>query len=203
MGRQLNIPMAVLYSAMAKDRESVVPTPDEVEAVALVKAFSQNSSPRVFPCREYRPPIILYTDGACEAGKSTFGAVLSIRGSPFQVFEGEVPDRLVERWRRQNVRHAIAQVELLPVLLSLNTWKDNLVGQDLLIFTDNSSVKEGLVTELLPLIAVALVGLQSRLWIARVPSKSNPADAPSRGRVSELEAWTEVVRVTPQWPAGL
>ena len=172
MGRPLNIPMAVLYSAISKERVSIVPTPDEVEAVALVRGFASSSRPRVFPCSEYRHPTLLYTDGACESEGSSFGAVLFQVGRAAQVIEGRVPDNLVSRWRRLNVRHAIAQVELLPVLLSLNTWQHTLVGCDLLLFTDNSSVKEGLVTgtsrnlasrELLLHIALALVGLHGRI----------------------------------------
>ena len=212
VGRPLNVPMAILYSAMAKDRVSVVPSPDELEAVKLIRQFALHSRPRTFPCKELGKPVLLYTDGACEADGSTFGSVLFDGSSSAQVFEGRVPRELLHKWRRLNVRHAIAQVELLPVLLSLNTWKEKLLGVDLLIFTDNSSVKEALVTgsskslasrDLLVLIASILVELHVRLWIARVPSKSNPADAPSRGRVAELEAWTQVARVAAIWPAGL
>ena len=39
MGRSLNILMSVLYLAISEERVPVVPTPDEVEAVALVKVF--------------------------------------------------------------------------------------------------------------------------------------------------------------------
>ena len=122
------------------------------------------------------------------------------------------PDRLLKRWRDLSIKHAIAQVELLPVAVALNTWREVMFGRDLLVFTDNSSVKEGLVSgtsrnlasrDLLLLISGQLVGLQGRTWIARVPSRSNPADAPSRGRTSELEEWAKVTRVTPLLPAGL
>ena len=81
--------------------------------------------------------------------------------------------------------------------------------KDIIVFTDNSSVKEGLVTgvskslalrDLLLLVAKLIVKLQGRMWIATILSKSNPPDGPRRGRTTELDAWADVQRITPKWP---
>ena len=67
----------------------------------------------------------------------------------------------------------------------------------MLWFFDNSSAQAALIRsfspilenyELLTIIAAMDVALQSLNWYSRVPSKSNPGDAPSRFEVAQLDA---------------
>ena len=149
---------------------------------------------------------MLYTDGACEADFSGVGAVLFMGGLKAWVIEESVPSRLLGLWRCQGTKHAIAQVELLPVWVALKTWAVDLMDTDLLIFTDNACVKDGLVRGCSRNLASRFIlfrtsELELRLgvivWISRVPSHSNPADAQSRMRVEELNSWCEPCRGTP------
>ena len=43
--------------------------------------------------------------------------------------------------------------------------------------------------------------LQARFWVARVPSRSNPADAPSRFVPDELTKWLGAFCVSPLVPS--
>ena len=211
-GKPLVIPMSTLYDAMSQQRPSIVPTPAESHAVALIRSFAASCVPRIFKRDRPQTMAIMYTDGACEGSGSSFGGVLFLPGQVAQVFEGQVPEHLVLAWRRRGISHAIAQVELLPVALALKTWAGVLRGLDLLLFTDNVSAKEGLVRgtsknlasrELLLCISGLLVELGGRTWVSRVPSASNPADAPSRGKTAELGGWTDYRKVCVVWPTGL
>ena len=91
----------------------------------------------------------------------------------------------------------IGQAEIFPTLVSKRTWRCNLELRPVLWFVDNSSAQAALVRsfspawenyELLTINSVLGVALQSLNWYSRVPSKSNPGDAPSRLEFSQLDA---------------
>eukprot|EP00971_Amphidinium_carterae_P264475 5246477-Amphidinium_carterae.1 len=78
---------------------------------------------------------------------------------------------------------------MLPALLARTTWASQLRGRSIIHLTDNASVKEALVKgtstnlsnrQMLLEIATLDANLRARWWICRVPTQSNPADAPSR-----------------------
>ena len=96
----------------------------------------------------------------------------------------------------ERIRQAIGQAETFPILVAKKTWHSELAFRPVLWFVDNSSAQAALVRsfspvfdnyELLSINATLDVGLQSLNWYSRVPSKSNPGDAPSRFEFSELD----------------
>ena len=83
----------------------------------------------------------------------------------------------------------IGQAELLPVLLAQEVWRDRWRDRRVLLFVDNDSARHALIRGTSPAGAsAAIVGrfweseasYGAYTWIERVPSVSNPADAPSR-----------------------
>ena len=89
----------------------------------------------------------------------------------------------------------IAQGELLPVVLAKRQWNVPLAHARNLFMIDNESAREGLVRSFSPvffsreiLLASKLcdAGLQSIDWYARVPTKANWADGPSRLDFAEV-----------------
>ena len=81
-------------------------------------------------------------------------------------------------------------VELYGALVARATWDLQLAGRKSILFVDNNAAKEAFIkgTSHNPHYREMLLTLEhiesknrSWAWVARVPSSSNPADAPSRG----------------------
>ena len=125
-------------------------------------------------------------------------------------FGCSVGDALVSQWASSGDSQVIGQAELLPVLISVHTWAEQLRGLPCIIFIDNDSARHGLVSGYSPLlksaalIAAVLVQL-ARVgafpWFARVPSCSNIADAPSRLDFGPLSKWVGSELVEPSFAA--
>ena len=108
---------------------------------------------------------------------------------------------------RQNPIH---QLELLPVLIATLIWKERIRGRALLAFLDNEGAKAALVSgystnetsaAIVNRIGDEFAALSARTWFERVPSPSNPSDAPSRGHAPPaFERWNTPVQtlVTPE-----
>lgn len=146
-----------------------------------------------------RPPVLVFTDGACEeeGANVSHGAVLvDLYFNQFFYFGDSVPQEWTDKWKEGGKTQLIGQAEIFPVLVAKKTWKKNLEGRPVLWFLDNSSAQAALVRsfspvldnyELLTINAVIDVALQSLNWYSRVPSKSNPGDAPSRLEFAKLD----------------
>ena len=90
---------------------------------------------------------------------------------------------------------AIFQLEILPALVARRLWSARCRGRSLIIFCDNESAKSALIAGFTQQpVAVRLLSLLADLdvidgalpWFERVPTASNPADAPSRCLPSPL-----------------
>ena len=111
-----------------------------------------------------------------------------------------IPQSVVRRWADEagmKSAHVIGQAELLPVLVSLHLWAEELRGQRTLVFVDNDGARHGNIgvssrsPASLPLVgAIAwecgLLGVHA--WHERVPGPCNIADGPSRLDFSIVEA---------------
>ena len=145
----------------------------------------------------------LFTDGSFEGGRGCMGGVLCrADGSPWQWWSLQVPSGIVEHWAQDGVEHPIMQCELLAAAVSLAVWGPTLASSFLTLWIDNGAARHALIAaHAFPDSNRLIVGSclrcetdhSLRLWIARVPSISNPADAPSRGEVPKfLQGASEV-----------
>ena len=222
-GKPLICEMFILYRKAAEPiRKATTITNEEKIALELTLKLASTSKPKIVKCLAVTPPSILYTDGALENGIATAGAVLCVPGCHAKVVSYQIEQPLIDHWTSVGSVHCIAQVELHPVVVAKQTWSNELKNKDLIHFTDNTSLKEALVKgnssslasrELLHQLSIIELELNCRTWICRVPSESNPADAPSRSIESTLDidvpwvpskpilnigsAIAEVVRQTP------
>ena len=107
-----------------------------------------------------------------------------------EVFSAKVSTQVMALWEKGGSKHPVFQAELLPVLVAVCTWTQVLGNRDVIAFLDNDAARHALVRGYSPIPSAAeLVGetwlsiarCGARIWFARVPSGSNPADAPSRG----------------------
>ncbi|CAJ1329583.1 unnamed protein product, partial [Effrenium voratum] len=77
-------------------------------------------------------------------------------------------------WRRDGAHHVIGIIELYAMVTALLHWKHAIASRQVLIFVDNWSALDP------SKLAMTCV------WAARVPSKSNISDGPSRACLKEL-----------------
>ena len=153
----------------------------------------------------------LFTDGSFESGRGEMAGVLC-RGSghPWQFWRAKVPAKLVARWSQDGVERPIMQCELLAAAVSLGLWGSVLSASHVTLWIDNDAARHSIISAqayprsnmlIVQSCLVSEVDYNLRIWIARVPSISNPADAPSRGEIPEfLQCATEVnVEVGMLW----
>ena len=150
----------------------------------------RSSGPRTVSLWSEQPPIVVYTDGACEADSITMGAVLVDLSSGTREFFGcSVPEELVLKWRRSGRTQLIFFTEILPVLVAKKTWCEVLKNRRVFFYIDNEAAKAALIRGFSPLLDASDmlfeifkqdVLLRCLPWYSRVPSKSNCADAASR-----------------------
>jgi hypothetical protein len=178
-------------------------------ALAMLFEMLQNSTPRKVQLRATRPSVILYTDGAVEQGEATCGGIIFPPGGKAEFFSLRIPDEWTKAWSDSGTRHAVAQAEAFPVLVAKLTWAKYLQNAQVLLFTDNEVIRAGLIKghsanlstyDILNAIGAEDYKADAVQWVARVPSASNPADAPSRMSRAEVIEQFGAIEVQPSLP---
>lgn len=147
--------------------------------------------PRVITCLNLQHTLI-FTDGACEGdqfGNVTCGSVV-IEPTSRWWFGIRVPKGLVQSWTTLGGKQqVIAEAEMLPILIAREMLCLSNLVCPVIAFVDNESVKNALIkgySEVVCLRRMLQVYVEQELsfnlatWANRVPTASNPADAPSR-----------------------
>jgi len=102
-------------------------------------------------------------------------------------------NKLSQKGKKKRI---IGQAELYPAIVARRLWKHKIKGRDVIHFFDNDAARYALVKGTSPCLESAWLvqsfwtnesETDSRSWIARVPSRSNIADGPSRGDRTECE----------------
>ena len=157
-----------------------------------------------------RPPIVIFTDGACEndGEEVTHGATLYDPESGASLMFGDsVPDAWLAKWRSSGKRQLICQAELFPLLVAKATWFEILQHRSIMWFIDNNAALSAAIRafspvlenyELLVLNSQLDVQLQSLHWYSRLPSKSNLSDEASRLKFEGLQS-EGFLRCKPQY----
>ena len=98
-------------------------------------------------------------------------------------------------WRKGGKTRVIGLVELYPVAVALQHWRGILASRRVLLFVDNWPVIDVLMRgsssvrtwrDLLQSMEDTQGEEPPFLWRGRGPSKSNPADGPSRGAAADV-----------------
>ena len=165
-----------------------------INEMKLLKYRLCQHPPRKLSLVERRPPVVVFTDGACEPDaidryEASVGGVIFVRGEQPRFFGGKLHESLVERWMVDK-KHIIGLVELYAIILARLLWARYIEGRKIIYFVDNmpamravikGSSKDVLWREVLAKFEELEMSGPSYPWLARVPSKSNIADDPSRG----------------------
>lgn len=136
------------------------------------------------------PPILLFTDGACETEEITIGGVIFDGASRPELFGAVMAAETIDKWKTKlGQDQVIGQAELFPLLVARLTWSKWMANRRVICFIDNDSARLGLIKAYSPVLPS--LDIISRCfswdhanncssWFARVASDSNIADAPSR-----------------------
>ena len=141
------------------------------------------------------PPPQLFVDGAFEPDPAE-GYVGSIGGilldpvdNSYSFFRAKLRKQHVEFLLGVAGKTAIFQLELLPVLIGRILWAEWLRNRSLICWCDNDAAKGALISgysaqplanKIISELAREDVAGGVFTWYDRVPTSSNPADAPSR-----------------------
>ena len=142
-----------------------------------------------------RPPLIVYTDGAYEDEVGSWGSLAIDPTTGLRwLFGGRVEEGLMRHWRECAGEQVICQVEAYAFAVTLFGIRVLAKQRTLIVFIDNEPCRLGFIRRsspyaammgLISLVSLLEGALSATLWYERVPSKSNPADLPSRGLMSE------------------
>ena len=169
---------------------------DRVNLCDLTSTLLTSMKPRVVSILNSCRPIVIYTDGAYESGTGTWGAMLlDPRDGSCKIFGGRVPQCLITTWNKLVGKQVIGEVEMYAYLCIRFAARNILQGRSGITFIDNEACRYSLIkrssrnTSMFLLItAVSLIDAAFNFdgWTERVPSASNPADLPSRGKEKKL-----------------
>ena len=173
----------------------------QIKALHILLKRYQDSIPRTLKLEGQKPPVLLFTDGACEevSGEmvATVGGVLFHHDVSLpRVYGCEVNQAVLKSWMDADKVHPVSLTELYAVCLARSLWKSLLDNQKVIVFIDNQGVLDACIKgwsgeeqmKSLLLHFETVDGVNPFLpWFARVPSSSNCADYPSRGLWSKLK----------------
>ena len=105
------------------------------------------AKPRIIDARKSLPPVLIFSDGACEAEGTSVGAVLfDPVSNRLQCFGAGISQGTIETWKsKADQKQVIGQAELFPLLVARLTWKDIIAGRRCMYFLDNESARIAMV----------------------------------------------------------
>ncbi|CAE7945511.1 unnamed protein product, partial [Symbiodinium necroappetens] len=180
-------------------------TPQRLRALSDMASKALTTlPPRTITFAARRPLVHAFTDGCWQDGVAGLRAVVfdcaTGRG---RVFQGKLPANLVKAWLSEVGEQIIGQIELYAVLVMRFFLKDDLAGRRTVFWCDNEAARFGLIrneshSRSMDVMLRAFARVEdeslSFTWISRVPSASNPSDAPSRGDGHSVLQLSRVIR---------
>eukprot|EP00435_Cladocopium_sp_Y103_P022564 s4461_g5.t1 len=186
-GRFLKYACFKIFSLVSKDGYKPSGLQQWCEDVLTLLEAAQ---PRRIPLSIDTRTVVVFTDGSWESGVAGIGACLYDESHGTRlVIQDRVADELLDLWKDLVGDHLICQVELYTMVLVRWEFQELLSNRRVLLFVDNNSARGGVVKgrsssptmdDLLKAFFSAETHKPSFWWVERVPSKSNPSDAPSR-----------------------
>ncbi len=168
-----------------------------IEHLRFWPKYFANAKPRTVRYVDDRPPAVIFTDGAEEGAVGVGGILMDAASAGHEYFGGIVDDQIVQGWLAAgNKQRVIHQAEVYPALIALGIWAEQLRGRRVIFFVDNDAAKECLIkgttrskasAKLVADFWCRAAEYELYIWVERVASAANPADAPSRRACPELE----------------
>ena len=159
---------------------------------------------------------VIFTDGFTPDPRSNDRSPDRIGGVIFdrrlrnpRQFTAQVPEHVKQRWLERTTQ--IVPIEMLAPVVALATFADRVSNADIFVMIDSESVEGSLIKgyssreDLCQIISVfwdLALKLRTRVFIDRISTDANPADAPSRNRL-EFGARAGWITVPAVWPRVL
>ena len=176
------------------------------DALTWVLENVPNAQPRAFYKQQ---SVNVFTDGSFEQGVGQMGGVLcDSTGWPKEWFQASVPPDVLRSWGSDGTVHPILQCELLAVSIAAMVWGPQLSRQNVTWWIDNDAARHCLISAkgypesnrlLVQAVLVVEYSHEIHSWFARVPSISNPADAPSRGEQASFLSGAKEEEIKVGW----
>jgi hypothetical protein len=169
--------------------------PRLLRAFEFVKDHLRYAPPRTIGACDPTQNILVFSDGAFESGKATWGFFIHDCADNSRTVAGaDVPQVLVDHWLSTVGTQVITQVELYGILLARLFLDRKTLSRKVIYFLDNDAARDSLIRGFSD--SNSCLSMIYRfykceredpgyVWFSRVPSHSNIADAPSRGLASE------------------
>ena len=160
---------------------------------AYAKSMLLGQQPRVHSLSAPCQPVLVFTDGAYENGIASAGAVV-VDGNSRVAYEIAVPKDLVDHWVKFAVEQIILQIELWALLSIRWCLRRQLHNRRVIEWIDNEAARMTTIKANSPSATMRNLGRimadieirwPTASWTERVCSFSNPADLPSKGKLSE------------------
>jgi hypothetical protein len=186
------------------DRHLTALDQDDIRITRDLIEWLQEAKPRKLSPLINSVPVLIFTDGACEpSGKdlpstTCGGLVINNNLQDVQcrrkIFGLALPDNILNEWAVGDKRQLVTEAELAAVCIALNTWACDMPHHRVFIFVDSEPALFSLVRGTSNVQSCADIVRECHriidmynlfVWFVRIPSKSNPADGPSRLKLEE------------------
>ena len=199
-GRAVSLHMKQIRQRACGNKAGKHVTPEMLGELDWALEFLQLDHPRLLHAHMSDRKLVIFTDAALE-GDDTVGslgmvAYWAVKGKVTQsyFFSGTVPCHILESMQG-TTRKVIAGLELLAGVVALHLLKGRHPDGRAFLYVDNEAARASLIamnssidvhSRLLRFLCRFAASSSLHLWMCRVPSASNPADAPSRHEISHL-----------------
>ena len=172
------------------------------QTMILMEEFKRSlnaSRPRTISARLCGTWIIFtdaFYDAALEPNSGAGGVIVSPTGCIEEYFSEPVEEQLSVMMGHGTKGTIIFEAELLAVWAATKLWHKRFANSMLVVYVDNdalrgayaaSTTRTGMVGKLLELLNTIEEEFNIHVWVARVPTKCNIADSPSRFECGFLE----------------
>ena len=193
MGHSLKLACRVFANLSSRPVEM---TCSQTEALcSWTEDLLEKLQPRILNCEGDPSPVLIFTDAAYEDGHATWGIVVgdTLTGT-FEVSGGHIPAALIDQWKFVVGEQVITQAEAFAAALARRAYETLVTQRRVILFVDNDAARFSLIKGSSPSVALLKIAQcfhscgnrdHAIFWIERVPTASNIADLPSRGKLDE------------------
>ena len=149
----------------------------------------------------WEAPWYVFTDASCDFSSCTWpcgvgGLILNSSGTLVAAFSALLPKILREVLGETVKETIIFEAEVVALICAMRRWKGLLSGKPVLFFVDNNAASDIAISgaarsptanKLLDMLLLDEYSAEILAWFQRVPSPSNPADAPSRSLLKSVD----------------
>ena len=200
------------------DRPLVNLNQTDIVTVKDLIDWLKEAKPRKLSPVLHSSPVLIFTDGACEPSEThlpltTCGGLIInnnfSNASRRQLFGLALPDSVLEPWAVDDKRQLVTEAELSAVYISLHTWAHSIPHHRVFVFIDSEPALFSLIRGTSNTQSCAHIVRECHriiekynlfVWFIRIPSKSNPADGPSRLLLKESAKLFDASIVTCNMP---